>query len=97
NALFWLPVVFYQHCFAIMIYPFIRVHTGTLHHAVVCRYTPWRINKCHHMETFRRVRAKVEKTLAILNIRDRIRLKSMDHIRKFYRITDKENLYVIPD
>ena len=44
------------------------------------------------MKRFRAIAYKIELPFPTLNIGDRIRLKGMDKIREFDRITDKENL-----
>src|SRR3954447_1979782 len=90
-------MIFDEHCYAILIDPFVRVDAGTLHHAIVCRNPPRRIDERHHMERFRGTGTKIEKPLAVLDICNWVRFKRMDHVRELNRIANEKNLQVITD
>lgn len=49
------------------------------------------------MSSFRRVRYEIKHPLWVLQIGHGIWLESMHHVRKFQRITDKENLQIVAD
>src|SRR5690606_30487116 len=87
-----LPMVFHQYPLTFFIDPFVGIDTGALHVSVTGGNTPGRKHKGDHVKRFRAVAYEIKLSLPALDIGHGIRLKSMDKIREFDGIPDKENL-----
>ena len=68
-----LPMIFDEHAGAFCIDPFICIHTGALHLAVVGRDAPRGIHKRDHMRRFRGTGDKIEHAYRTRNVGYRIR------------------------
>src|SRR5690606_31361578 len=90
------PVVFYQHGLSFVIDPLIGIYSCSLHLPIIRRYAPRGEEEGNHMKGLGAVAYKVELSRTALNIGHRVRLESMDEIREFDGIPNKENLEIIP-